>query len=144
MRTWLPPQELQATVNSEARNMTSVTCLKTTWHVKASGHLDCIEQRELSHFMDFLCCCFWHLKASHSMLQLFGRWLQLLFPVKLQRCFVDSQISSDLPLAWEWAGNDWIFIFGWTIPLTQGQAFLAQSHNHILFIVCVKWIVFQL
>ncbi len=38
--TWtqLPSQELQATVNSEAKNMTSVTFLKITWHAEASGH----------------------------------------------------------------------------------------------------------
>ncbi len=39
MWTRLPSQELQAAVNSEAKNMPSVAFLKTALHVEASGHL---------------------------------------------------------------------------------------------------------
>ncbi len=49
--TWLPSQELQATVNSETKNMASVTFFKTAWHVEASGLLDYFRQVAWMHFM---------------------------------------------------------------------------------------------
>ncbi len=44
-------QELQAPGNSEARNISSLTFFKTTWHVEAAGHLDYFAQAVWRHFM---------------------------------------------------------------------------------------------
>ncbi len=77
--TRLPSQELQATVNREARNIASGTFFKTTWYVKTVGLLDYCTWEIYSYFMDLL-CNFLHLKPGHHSLQLFGRLLQCLFP----------------------------------------------------------------
>ncbi len=49
--TRLSSQELQATLNSEAKNIASVTFFKTAWHVEASGHLDYFRPAVQMHFM---------------------------------------------------------------------------------------------
>ena len=53
--------------------------------------------------------------------------------VKLQKCFVDKQTSSDSPSAWGSADNDCILIFGWTVPLsfTVGKACVCAIHRSL-------------
>ncbi len=41
------------------------------------------------------------------------------FSCETQAVFCGLKISPDPPLAWWWGDNDWILIFGWTIPLRQ-------------------------
>ncbi len=60
-------QELHATVNSEAKNMSSATFLKTTWHDNIVGHLDYFRSVVWRHFMVLLCNFFnvWNLVTIH-------------------------------------------------------------------------------
>ena len=53
----------------------------------------------------------------HHLHQLFRRILRWFSAAKLQKCFRDCETSSDLPSAWGWLDDDWLFLFGWTYPL---------------------------
>ena len=54
---------------------------------------------------------------GHHLLQFYWIWLQLCLPLKHQKCSVDSNTFPTPPSTWWWVYNEWIFIFGWTIPL---------------------------
>ncbi len=77
--TWtrLPSQELQATVNSEAKTMASVGFFKTMLHVKTLGLL---WTNGMEAFMVLLHISF-RLNSSHYSFQLFDRFLQRIFPL---------------------------------------------------------------
>ncbi len=82
-RTWmqLPSQELQATVNNDAKNIASVSFSQTTLLVEASGHLDYFRWAVWRHFMVLLYLFFDMLKNGHHSHQQFGKLLQHASPV---------------------------------------------------------------
>ncbi len=121
----LEAERATATGYSEAKNMASLTLFKTICHVEASGHLDYLGWD--GGILWFYYVFFLRLNPGHHSLLLFGTGLQFCFPVKLQQWFGDWKTSPDLPSAWGWEDNDWIFIFGWTIPL--------RCSGSLLFIV---------
>ena len=63
-----------------------------------------------------------------KLLQLFRRILQHWLAVKLQKCFEDYEIWSDVLSAWQWVYNDSIFILVWTHPLNC--TFQLTKHEH--------------
>ncbi len=70
------------------------------------------------------------MSPGHHSFWLFGRLLQHLFRVKLQQCFVDWKIYSNLPSTFGSLDNDLIFISGWTIPLS---VFILNPCHHVRF-----------
>lgn len=84
----------------------------------------------LKSFVEQFCVCFFSVPIYLSCVGECCRG----FPVELQECFLDDQTSHRQS---RWEDNDWIFIFGWTLPLTLGRndyLLIRHYHDTVVFV----------
>ena len=55
--------------------------------------------------------------------------------VKLQKCFVNYEMPPDFPVTWGHL-DDWIDIFVWTYPLTQGSYIFSEALLRHFQVLC--------
>ena len=74
------------------------------------------------HYRGMLCFSVW--RRSHHLLQLYQILLQQSSPLRLQKCFVDSNTSPTPPSVKWWGDKECIFLFLWNIPFHKCPVFV--------------------
>ncbi len=121
MWLWPPSQELQVTVNSVAKNMTSMTFFKTTWHVEVSGYLGYLRWAVWRHFIIitiviiiiilFIYLFIFILKICHKFTTVALESTATPLSSETPAVFCGPKTSPDLSLVWGWILNRTLFVF---------------------------------
>ncbi len=123
----------KAPVNSEAKDMASVTFFKITWHVKASGPLCYLRQAVWRHFYGFIVNFFYVWNLATFCFNCLGDNCSAFFLWNFSSVLWNRKLHQTFLSAWDWLENNWIFLFWVNCPF-KSEIFQLHKHFNKLYI----------